>query len=200
VGVINTQIDGLLLEFVGILVIVVLSIWVLVLAGALTRMKRYGRLSTALFILALFAAMGSAISLGIEMVFSVILGNESPRLTTLLSSVLMIALGIPCIYIAKYYGDDSAKEEEIARHFDRAANDAFTIGTTLQVIILTLFTSGALLADAMADLFYLFSLVVVSQLIVYDLSFFYHLRNHKSSRAQDTQSDIQERSDVGEES
>ncbi|MFW9978998.1 MAG: hypothetical protein ACFFEJ_13015 [Candidatus Thorarchaeota archaeon] len=199
-GAIDTQIDAVLPEFIFIVLLAVVIIWVTILAGALTRMQRYGRLSTALFILAFLAAMGSAISLGIELFFSVILANESPRLTTLLTTLLMFLLGIPSGYIVKHYGEDRVKEEEIARHFDRATNDAFTIGTTLQIIVLTLLTSGVLSADTMADLLSLFSLVVVSPLIIYDLSFFYHIRRHKVHLSQDALLDNQNRSDTGEDS
>lgn len=182
------------------MLIAVVIVWVTILAGALTRMKRYGRLSTALVILALFAASGSAISLGVELLYTVVLSNGYPRITTLLASVLMISLGLPSAYIMKYYGGDKAKDEEIVRYFDRATNDAFTIGTTLQIIVLTLLTSGTLLADNMADLFYLFSLVVISQLFIYDMSFFYHIRKHKVRLSQDAPLDNQDRSDTGEDS
>ncbi len=196
----DTQVDALVSEFIGIVLMTILTLWVIVLAGALTRMRRYGILSTALFILAFLAAGVSAIGLGLELFLDVILTRGYQDLTTLLISLLMISLVIPSAYVMKYYGEDRLKEEEIARHFDRSANDAFTIGITLQVIILTLLTSGALFTDNMVDLFYLFSLVVMSQLIVYDLSFFYHIRKQKAQFFRDTQVDNQDHSDTGLES
>lgn len=180
------QTDLFSLDSIVILLAIIMILWVVVLIGSLTRLQRFGRLSTALTILAIFVVIVSAINLGIELVVSFFQASGHPNLTTVFLSMLALFLGTPCIYILNTYGIDKLKDDTISLYFDRSANDAFTVGITLQVAILTLFIGGALYP--VEEIVGFFILVVIIQLLVYILSFSYHIRQRGNQSLQNSHS------------
>ena len=163
-----------------ILLVVILVLWVIVLVGSLTRPQRYGRFSTGISSLALFAVLFSAANLGIELLsslLSLLQGNLHIQLTDILVSALILSLGVPLLYVTRRFDLDKIPDASITQQFDVAANDAFTVGITLQVVILTLFTSNVLIAE---DAITLLILIVIAQLFTYVLSFFWHARSQRN--------------------
>jgi hypothetical protein len=173
---VTLQIDQSAAELLILLLIACMVLVITFIVSALTRPQRFRRASAFITSSAIFIVIVGVVTLVFGF-WDILKEPNHPDMTRILAAILLVTLSVPILYIQKSKGSVVVSEPEISRKLDRSTNDAFTLGISLQFVLLTLFTSGVV---SIEYVILLFSTVAISQVFLYVIAFFYHYEKLES--------------------